>query len=148
MSEVRGFGLLRNYRLVVEGIRQSTEVVLLKGCARIDHPDPDEPVIAFDEYRFYQEPLPLGQDVAATLTELCCDSRQFYLKGDLSIPCAFHEDYALEWKQGDDATQMLFCFSCGLVYSRRAAIQEYFIMTSRKTFQNLFPPTRWELDEA
>jgi hypothetical protein len=133
---------------VVEGIRQSTEVVLLKGCALIDNPDPDEPVIAFDAYRFYQKPLPLGQDVAATLTELCCDSRQFSLDGNLFTPCAFHEDYALEWKHGDEATQMLFCFSCGLIYGRRAAIQEYFIMTSSKTFQKLFPPTRWRLEEA
>lgn len=147
MSDRGPYKLSRHYRLLIDAIKRSTQVVLYQGCPRSDYPQPEQPVITFDSYQFYQQPLPLEQAVAATLTALCCDSSHFHLDDNLFSPCAFHEDYCLEWTHGDEASQMLFCFSCGLVYGRHATERDYFIMKSRKTFQPFFPPNRWALEE-
>jgi hypothetical protein len=138
--------IVRHYRRLVEAIQQATEIVLYKGCSSLDHPHPEEPVIRFDDYRFYQDPLPLKSEAAAKLTALCCNPENFNLDG-LIWMCAFHEDYGVEWRSGDQATRLVFCFTCHVVYGRHRGGEFFMTMASPEVFQELLPTSPRTDDE-
>lgn len=107
---------LPEFQALVEGIRQSTEVVLYEGLphrheATYYREWSTKHTLIMHGYRFYAEPLPLQKEDAIKLTELCCDPSNFALDGTHSL-CMFHADYCLEWGSGQETTQIQLCFSC------------------------------------
>ncbi|MEO8392896.1 MAG: hypothetical protein ABI700_07875 [Chloroflexota bacterium] len=128
------------YQLGVEGIRQSGEVVVYEGLPnrydeRYYHERTSNLTFILQYWRFYMEPLALGIEDAARLTELCCDPEQFGFDDGLTL-CMFHPDYCLEWRHDEDVTRVLFCFSCSEVMILRGETEQVFPLQGRK--QNSF----------
>lgn len=130
---------VRQYRLLVAAIEQSTAMVLYKGFSSVDHPYTAEPVITFASYQFYEKPLPLTPDEAARLTALCCNPESFNLNPE-SWFCDFHEDYCVEWRSEEQAVQLVFCFSCDEVYGLKRGGKFKMAMRSPDVFRAIFPP--------
>jgi hypothetical protein len=72
----------------------------------------EKQTVAFGEYPFYAEPMPLTAQDAATLAEVFDGIDAFCPR--IPKPCGgFHPDYAIEWTNGDETVVVLVCFMCG-----------------------------------
>ena len=107
---------------VLEGIRESGEVVLYEGLpSEFWEPQLREQelsrkkTIRLHGYPFYDERLALrGADVER-FTALFSAKGSFRRYRGAKECGGYHPDYCIEWKAGDAATRILICLECGEV---------------------------------
>jgi hypothetical protein len=108
-----------DYEAAAEFVATADSVILYEG---LPHQDgemeilkrelAEKQTVAFGEYPFYAEPMPLTAQDAAVLTAIFDGSDAFYGPPEASVCGKFHPDYAIEWKKGDETVAVLVCFMC------------------------------------
>src|SRR4051812_48116871 len=107
---------------VLEGIRQSGEVVLYEGLPSefwepqlLEREVNRKKTIRLRGYSFYDERVALRPADAEQFTALFSAKGSFKRYRGPKVCGGYHPDYCVEWKAGDAATRALICLECGEV---------------------------------
>ncbi len=103
-----------NYKPLSAAIEKAGKVTLYEGTPRErrDGKPVEGKVIKLHDFAFFEKQPVLKDEDAKSLTKLFCAKDSFGKWEGYKKCGGYHPDFCIEWKNGDDAYQVLVCLGC------------------------------------